>query len=315
MDLNIRNFRWSDMAAVVDVMNRAEPDRPTPRTVDAVEAHWRAPHHHVEQDCFVALTADDQLVAVGIADLLDQPNESNSVLWYVPSYVEAGRQLLRTIEAYFGEKALAKSPPDVPIWLNYGVVDTAHELIGLLESEGFEAARRFYTMKITLDQPVQALPAPDGITLRPIDLAREARAVYNAQQEAFREHWGYYAQPYDEWLYPTTLPNFQPEDWWAALDEDAIVGMILSTVRGTDYGWVDVVGVRPAWRKRGIASVLLNRAFAALQARGVQQVELTVDTDNTTKALVLYEQAGMYVANSMLIYRKYLRKSSPSPNP
>jgi mycothiol synthase len=67
------------------------------------------------------------------------------------------------------------------------------------------------------------------------------------------------------------------------------------------------VGVRRAWRKRGLAQALLRQCFAEYQRRGYQRVELGVDSDSPTNAVALYERAGMHVHQRVLYYRKTLR--------
>ena len=60
-----------------------------------------------------------------------------------------------------------------------------------------------------------------------------------------------------------------------------------------ELGWIGTLGVRPAWRRRGLGEALLRAAFAELFARGRRRVGLGVDTENVTGALRLYERVGM----------------------
>jgi ribosomal protein S18 acetylase RimI-like enzyme len=113
--------------------------------------------------------------------------------------------------------------------------------------------------------------------------------------------------PYDEWLYPTTLPTFDPNLWWVALDGTEVVGMALAEIRNTDYGWIGIVGVRRPWRRRGIALAMLTHCLAAFQERNVRQIELGVDADNVTRPLGVYERAGMRIADVRPTYCKNLR--------
>ena len=53
------------------------------------------------------------------------------------------------------------------------------------------------------------------------------------------------------------------------------------------------LGVRPAWRRRGLGEALLRSAFAELFTRGHRRVGLGVDTENVSGALRLYERVGM----------------------
>jgi ribosomal protein S18 acetylase RimI-like enzyme len=55
---------------------------------------------------------------------------------------------------------------------------------------------------------------------------------------------------------------------------------------------VHVLGVRPAWRKRGLATALLRHIFRDFQQRGATRVGLGVDGENTTGAVRLYERSA-----------------------
>jgi mycothiol synthase len=225
----------------------------------------------------------------------------------VPGYADTAQQLINVIDDYFYNRALKDSPSDVPIWLMRSVSDTNMEMRQLLEANGYQLVRYFYTMRIDFDQPIEPIPTPEGFTLRPIDVERDGQAVYDAQQDAFRDHWGYYVEPFSEWIYPTTQPGFDPNLWWVAFFGNDVAGMALGEARTADYGWIGTVGVRELYRQKRLGLALLQRALASFQQKGVKRVELGVDAENTYKAVALYERAGMHVANRRPIYRKTFR--------
>jgi ribosomal protein S18 acetylase RimI-like enzyme len=72
-------------------------------------------------------------------------------------------------------------------------------------------------------------------------------------------------------------------------------------------GWVGTLGVRRAWRKRGLGEALLLHSFCEFYKRGMQTIGLGVDAENPTGATRLYKKAGMYVAAEYVIYEKELR--------
>jgi ribosomal protein S18 acetylase RimI-like enzyme len=72
------------------------------------------------------------------------------------------------------------------------------------------------------------------------------------------------------------------------------------------YGWINVLGVRAPWRRRGIAIALLARTFADFEARGATRVGLGVDAENPTGAVGLYERAGMSVSQRNDTYERLL---------
>jgi ribosomal protein S18 acetylase RimI-like enzyme len=71
-------------------------------------------------------------------------------------------------------------------------------------------------------------------------------------------------------------------------------------------GWIASIGVRDAWRKRGLGLALLLHAFGELYRRGQRRIGLGVDAHNPTGATRLYERAGMKVAWSAAIFEKEL---------
>ncbi len=58
-------------------------------------------------------------------------------------------------------------------------------------------------------------------------------------------------------------------------------------------GWVNLLGVRRPWRRRGVALALLQHSFREFYARDRRKVGLGVDAQSLTGATRLYEKAGM----------------------
>jgi ribosomal protein S18 acetylase RimI-like enzyme len=70
--------------------------------------------------------------------------------------------------------------------------------------------------------------------------------------------------------------------------------------------WVSLLGVRRAWRRRGLGAALLKLSFARFRERGYKVAGLMVDSSNESNAVALYERVGMHVHNCRLVYRKTL---------
>jgi ribosomal protein S18 acetylase RimI-like enzyme len=146
------------------------------------------------------------------------------------------------------------------------------------------------------DEPPRSPHWPHGIAVRTVREGEE-HAVFEAEQDAFRDHWEFTPRSFEEWRVRRTHEAvFDPSIWFLALDGDEIAGLALC---GPDYGgdpaqaWVNELGVRRPWRRRRIALALLQHAFRELHARGKRRVVLGVDAENTTGAVGLYERAGM----------------------
>ena len=69
---------------------------------------------------------------------------------------------------------------------------------------------------------------------------------------------------------------------------------------------MNLLGVRPSSRRRGLGLALLRHSFRELRARGVDTVGLCVDASNPTGATRLYERAGMRVMFQADVYSKEL---------
>jgi len=69
-------------------------------------------------------------------------------------------------------------------------------------------------------------------------------------------------------------------------------------------GWIGAIGVRPAWRGRGLAKALLLHSFREFHRRGKRRVGLGVDAQNATDATRLYESIGMVVDSEQVVWEK-----------
>ena len=156
-------------------------------------------------------------------------------------------------------------------------------------------------------------PLPDGLLVRAAH-AEQYRAIWEAIQEAFRDHWGSF--PTTEWHYQQWLddPNFDPALWRVAWDGDQIAGVTLGEIRAAENrqyhrarGWIEDVAVRRPWRRRGLARALIAQTIRALQERGMTEAALDVDSENLTGALGLYQSLGFQVAKRFATFRKLVR--------
>jgi ribosomal protein S18 acetylase RimI-like enzyme len=105
-------------------------------------------------------------------------------------------------------------------------------------------------------------------------------------------------------------PDHDPSLWFLALDGDEIVGMSLCRPKMAEdpgMSYIDTLGVRRPWRRRGVALALLHHSFGELYRRGKRKVSLDVDTQSLTGATRLYEKAGMHVQRQAVTYEKELR--------
>ena len=182
----------------------------------------------------------------------------------------------------------------------------------LLVREGYSAARYEYIMlRPDLDE-IPELPLPAGIEIRPA-LPEHYRRIWEAANDAFRDHWGYFPMLEQEYLAWHREPSFDPSLWRVAWDGDQVAGMVLSFINAAENaeynrtrGWTEDICVRKPWRRRGLARALIARSLRALRARGQTEAALSVDTENVSGALGLYEGLGYRPIHRWTFYRKPL---------
>jgi mycothiol synthase len=208
-----------------------------------------------------------------------------------------GRAILHRNVERARERA-ATLPSGPPIRFSTWAVDSAVGHHVLLESEGFQPVRYFFEMiKGDLaSPPPRALP--DGLERRPVTMAT-VRQVFDAENEAFRDHWGHHEFTDEEFNEIVKDPDLVLDLWRVAWDGDEVAGVVAvgvyteeNSVLGLSRGWLDRISVRRPWRHRGLASALILSACAGLREHGITEAALGVDAENPHGALGLYESLG-----------------------
>lgn len=221
---------------------------------------------------------------------------------------------------HWAETRALRALPELPSELRFAPrVGTLREAVKpkkLFERLGYQHIRSSYHMLIEMEAPVPEPQFPEGITLRTYNLGNDAEAVYRAQNDSFRDHFGYVEGPFEEGLghfkHFWEREGCDPTLLFLAVDgpsgEIAGINLCLPTAfDDPQAGWVGTLGVRRPWRKRGLGLALLRHSFNEFYRRGKRKVGLGVDAQNLTGALRLYENAGMHVHKVFDQYEKELR--------
>ena len=179
----------------------------------------------------------------------------------------------------------------------------------VLDDAGWHPIRYSFQMRIELDDDLPEPVWPEGLSPRNVRSGEEER-VYEASMDAFADHWDFHRIPFDEWSSYNLDHGFEPSLWWLVDDGEELAALSLNSWHFSGdphFGWVGILGVRPHWRRRGLATALLRHSFRDFRARGATRVGLGVDGENTTGAVRLYESVGMQVARRTDAYEKVLR--------
>lgn len=192
----------------------------------------------------------------------------------------------------------------VPGRIGVGVEDQQEDVIRLARHCGFTPGRYYTVLRRPVNAegapPLEVPPPPPGVRIVPYrDQADEAvRAAHN---EAWIDHWGFAPRTAERWrAWVSGHRNFRPE-WsrMALAGPDEVAGYVVNfgfdqdwDAQGYTEGWTMLLGVRRAWRGRGVAANLLAASVAAYREAGLGYAGLDVDTENPTGALQLYLKLG-----------------------
>jgi ribosomal protein S18 acetylase RimI-like enzyme len=175
----------------------------------------------------------------------------------------------------------------------------------LLESRGYREVRRFWEMTIELgDDPPRDPQLPEGFRIEPFS-SDLARPFHGALEEAFAQHWEYEPQSFEKWWErQVAQPDHDPSLWFLVRTDEDVVAATRNDPERSGGGWIGAIGVRPAWRGRGLAKALLLHSFREFHRRGKRRVGLGVDSQNATGATRLYESIGMVVDSEQVVWEK-----------
>ena len=183
-------------------------------------------------------------------------------------------------------------------------------LLDLFASRGYKTNLSFLIMELKMDQPPTSPQWVSGTTARTFIPNQDEQAAYHADEEASRDK-GYHSPlDYADWVRRMNMDSerFDPGLWFLACDGDEIVGVALNVYdRETNTGWIDHLGVRRAWRRKGLGKALLLHTFGEFYKRGIEKIKLSVDSKSLTNAPGLYESVGMKTIQQYHIYKKELR--------
>ena len=193
-------------------------------------------------------------------------------------------------------------------WVN----DRNLDATALLRASGYEAI----TYSAEMVRPsVDDLPEhvlPDGLELRPVR-DEDLRTLWEAEGEAFRDHWGYVEPTEAGFQRFLAFPYADPTLWKIAWDDEGVAGQVRSFIDtaeneefGRARGWTEDISTSRRWRRRGVAKALIVESIRELAARGMTEVALGVHTENPNGAFDLYAGLGYEVVGTWTTYRKSL---------
>jgi len=310
-----------DGSKTVDGVERSD-------TLDDIVRNYAHLHHSDARTDMVFAEIDGKVVGYGRCWWDVEHNvpgdESSPVTWFgfhvgfvLPGWRRkgVGSGILQRLQARLNEIVAAQIADgslalDAPrFYSDWAVLsETAH--IGLIEKDGYKPVRYGFEMVRSNLDNIPDLPLPAGLEVRPV-LPEHYRAVWDASNEAFQDHWGYIPEPEEEFERMQEDPSFDPSLWRVAWDGGQVAGMVLNFINKAENdefdrkrGYTENICVRRPYRGKGLAKALIALSLHAIKERGMDHAALGVDAQNISGALQLYKRMGYEVVKQSAVYRK-----------
>ncbi len=292
------------MAAVIAACEVAH-DHGTQTSAADVRDDWR--DLNLDDEATVVEDGGGKIVAS--CDLINRHFSTIRAYGYVHPEQEGnglGRFLIGWAEQWAWSH-MDRADPDVQVVVRHYVISTNAAARSLFAAFEYEPVRHTFVMGINMDEPPPVPQWPEGITVQAYQPGVDERQIHEAVEDAFRDTWGQTPSSFDRFLAFSQGEGVKSDLWILARGGDEIAGVCLGTLNG-EQGWIPTVGVRRAWRRKGLGLAVLQAGFSAYYRRGVTDVRLSVDGKSLTGATRLYERAGMQVRSEFVLYQKVLRE-------
>jgi mycothiol synthase len=180
----------------------------------------------------------------------------------------------------------------------------------LLLRAGYIPVRRSVHMQQTL-QGEPSTTFDSELHIRYLAQNEEVTLV-DLQNRAFAQHWGYTPNTTEDIMRRLNQCDTSHRHVTLAFYGDVPVGYCWTTTipepntqTGKRHGRVDMLGVNPDYRSRGVGKAVLISGLSSLYQQGIEVVEITADSANE-KALALYNVVGFKQQAISQIYQKVL---------
>lgn len=314
----------ADYQKIADIINASAKVDGTERFQTAEDIAWDYPLLHncdLERDFLIAevhgqaagytrvwwdLQGDGTFLGGAVAYIIPEFRRQGLGTAFLAFFEERVRQIARDL------KKEGKIDGNTACWYDSFVSEKESARQALLEKNGYEIVRLAYDMVRPDLENIPEAPMPEGLIVRTAS-RDEYPKVWEASNDAFRDHWGYIPETKEFLKSLYVDPKMDPTLWRVAWDGDVIVGMVLSFINPAENeeyrrkrGYTENICVRRAYRRKGLAKSLIVQSLHELKRRGMTEAALGVDAENVTGALHLYESCGFRVVRKNLIYRKPL---------
>jgi mycothiol synthase len=182
--------------------------------------------------------------------------------------------------------------------------------VGLAKAAGFTRFRALWQMRMPLASltAAPAAAAPAGVSIRTFRPGADEEAWLAVNRRAFAHHPEQGSWDMQDLLLREAEPWFDPDGFFLAERDGRLAGFHWTKVHpgggagGAPLGEVYVVGVDPGQQGGGLGRALTLAGLRHLRERGLAEVMLYVDEENTS-AVRLYQALGFSRWSTDAMYR------------
>ena len=290
-------------------------DRYTP---ESVLAEWNHPRFSLSESARYITDESGKWIAYTAVLNNESPYAENIIIFRIDrQYLDSGIGSILTDWAE--ERArmnIEKAPPESKVLVRASNFLKMESASSFLLDRGFSLSRYYFRMNMDLPSQGTQFALEDGIEIETFSKRKDLKEIIDCTEDCFLDHWGWWRMPDDElwedWNHSIkSNPYHDPDLWFLAMDKGKLVGLCL-----TDSGmnsdpntaYIDMICVRKEYRKKGIASYLIQMSIAELEKRKKTGVKIHVDGSSLTGATKVYERTGFKVDQTRMMFEKVIRE-------
>ena len=305
----LRNYSSDDVAKYLQLQVESEQLEPSGRfiSVQDLSDHLEQPNFAPETDLFVA-ELNGKLV--GYLSVTLEPGIQRALLDGLVHPLHRRKGIATELFSSGLQRIRAAGIESAQV----SVLETNSSAKGLLNHLAFSFIRYFFEMRLDINSdplPTARQGAPNSRKLK----QGEENLLTEIQNRCFTDTWGFNTNTEEEIAYRLNMHGRSPDDVILTYLDDLPVGYCWTIIdaeanakREKNKGLIHMLGVDPHYRQQEIGKAILLNGLTDLKAKGVDNVELTVDSQNPA-ACSLYASVGFEVYAKMEWYEKNAKQA------
>ena len=301
-DVDVHRFSWSELEPFTHLFNAVSGYESTPaaHSPDSMRELLSQPSSNPQRDVFVASIEG---TPAGFMRISPEPRIGRAVATGGVLGPYGGRGLERDLVAVAVEHSASLGARV----LHMQTSSTDETVQEALRSESFESVTTYWNMRweTAAAPPIEL---PQGYVLRTFIPGHDEESLTELQNAAFGDTWGFCPNTVEEVAFRVQMSRSDPEGILFIVASDipaAYCWTTRSENRFGSIGWISMVGVRPEYRREGIGRAALAAGMTFLSDKGVEGVELEVDSGNVP-AGKLYARLGFRKTSETIWFEKRL---------